>query len=233
MKHCLTIVLLIVLFSTTIANGYDSTDGFKIRSTIETDEGTVRTEIYFIEHFMIEMLPGTKNADVIFDLSAMSWQERELDKTIRFSDCQAWLEASAEKTRTSLRNVTNDVQKRFIKSLLEPNFDVHVSTNEELTLKNEFFLSTITTSRTLSESLLTQFYVYDKMSACRIAQQQRQLPPFTRNAVTDELNARGVFPTKIDSIFKMMTGEMTFTTTNIVEEISQSEREMIRSFLPK
>ena len=232
MKHCLTIIL-IVLFSSMIVKGCNPTDGFKIRSTIETDEGTVRTEIYFIDNFIVEVLPSAEKADVIFDLSTMSWQEIELKKTIHFSDCQAWLEASAEKTRTSLTNVKNDVQKRFVESMLEPNFDVQISANEQLTLKNEFFLYNITTSRTLPEALLEQFYLYDQMCACRIALQQRQLPPFTRYAVTDELKAHGVFPIQIDCTFKMIKGEMAFKTTNIVEEISQSERKMIRSFLPK
>ena len=59
MKHCLTIIL-IVLFSSMIVKGCNPTDGFKIRSTIETDEGTVRTEIYFIDNFIVEVLPSAE-----------------------------------------------------------------------------------------------------------------------------------------------------------------------------
>ena len=87
--------------------------GFKIVAVVETEEGSISGEIYFLENYAIEMSPDAPKAEVIYHLPQMSWREVEANETIKFSDCMAWAAASAEISKESFAASTDETVKRF------------------------------------------------------------------------------------------------------------------------
>lgn len=208
-----------------------SNRGSKIVAVVETEEGSVSGETYFLEDYAIEMSPDAPKAEVIFHLPQLSWREVEANETIEFSDCMAWAAASAEKTMESLAASTDETVKRFGESLLEPKFEIETSSKGEITLQNEFLSYTITPVQSIDEALLGDFFVYDQLNACRKALTLRSLPPFAQLAVTEELKQRAVFPSAMTLTMRMPNGDVVVRVLTSVEELTDAEYTLLKSVL--
>ena len=207
-------------------------EDFKIVYNIELDQSSATGQTYFFGDYVVEMIPESDKADTIFNLAEMSWQVVDTGKTVRFADCETWVKASAEKTRASVDKLKDGVEKRFAESLLSPNFEIESFKASELILKNEFLLYRIMSSQTLSEFVFNRFYVHDRLSACHKAMVDRQLP-LAQWAVSEVMEAHGIFPNKIEATIKTLKGDTVIRTSYTAEKMSESERDLVRSLLSK
>lgn len=205
---------------------------FKVRYTLELQEGLLTGQTYFLGDYVVEMVPGSDEPDAIFDLSRMSWREMDDGRTIAYSDCEAWLDSSAAKTRESLASMPEGAEKRFVQSLLDPALEVEL-VEGALTLRNEFLVYEVLTSPFLLPYDLHRFYLYDRISACRKAMVLREVPPYAQHQVSAELESRGLFPDEIRLTIETSTGKTRFRTSYAVESMTDAEVERVRALLSR
>jgi len=248
MKRALLVQITLLMFMVTACSGTPTvvtepaqtaptptldTAPLKVIYSATLEEGAVSSHTYFVDRFAVEMLPDADEVDAIFDLSSKSWKEMDSGKTVRMSDCESWVNTSVERTQTSLTKLEDGFEKRFVESMLNPNFEIEARGSTSLVLKNEFITYKITSSQSLPASTLSRFFAYDRMNGCRKAMLFRQLPPIPQWAVDKELEDRGMFPNEMLFTLRTLKGDNETRISVIVEEMTDAEQALVKSLLNK
>lgn len=206
---------------------------YRVDVNIITDQHSIKGQLYFLESSAIELLSNPSKPDAVYDLASMSWKEPNAIRPGRFSECEAWVNASVEKTRTSLANMKDGIEKQFTESLLTPNFQVESYQDGKLVLKNGFFLYEISMSQRLPSSFLKQFFTYYQLSECREAMVERKFPPFTSYAALEQLKAQDLFPNNMQVTISLPSGKSTLRCSFYAERMTESDRVFAQSLLSK
>lgn len=207
--------------------------GFKIVTSAEVNGETLQGVTYFLDDYAVELDSETGKASVVFDLENMFWRELSSDQVITLQDSEQWANASAEQTIESLKASQNDDERRFVKSLLEPDFEVTRLSDSQITMESEFMVYEITSSQDLPLEVLAQLFLYDRLNAYRKSMVERKFPPFVQLEVTEELYKLSAYPNEIIFTFKTQNGDMIIRTISSVEKMSNEEQDQIQSIISK
>lgn len=206
------------------------TKPFKISSNMEIEQGVATWETFFVDNYVIETVETPHDVEVIFDLARQSWKDLESNQTTLFTVCEAWVQASIKRTRTSLATTKDAAVKHFVETILEPNLQVSLDTQGVLTLENDVVVYKITSSQELSAEMLERYFAYERMNACRKAMVQKTIPPTTQYEMLDELKQRSMYPNEIH--LTMTLKDVTTTEiTSTIADMTNSELATIESLL--
>ncbi len=200
---------------------------FKFEITLIAGNDSLQFAAFFRDHYAIEFEPGdeTKVA-AVYDLVAMSWQEFDPPRKVTMADCESWGKATTEISRKSLSKSSDPELTRFVKSLLDPQFDV-TSSEDAITLANDVLTYRISNPMPLDSHQRQRFFAYDRLNAYRKAMTDRKLPPFPQLAVDDELEHRQFAPGTIKLTIATPTGDVDLKVNIRVVDMTDSEVERV------
>jgi hypothetical protein len=235
-KH-LVIVLVLLAVGSAYCTGQETPGGtpaketspaspvspFKCKVQIVVDDKAIPASIFFSSHYAVEFdVENPDRPDVVYDLDAMSWYDFAPPRTIHLKECEAWAQASAERSRKSLAQITDDGLKRFVERTLEPQLEV-VQEKDAVTFKNDVFKYRVSAPLTLDATQRKRFFSYDRLNAYRKAMLERKLAPFAQLAVDKELESRGFAPGNIEFTIETPQGAVQVVVKAEIDEISSEE----------
>jgi hypothetical protein len=125
---------------------------FKCEIELVVEGDTYSFTTFFFDHFAVEFDPiEEQNVAAVYDLEAMTWTTVEPSRTVSLEECETWSFASAERSRSSLKNSPDNNVNRFVELTLEPQFAIS-DDKGGVTLKNDVLTYRITIQFRLRES---------------------------------------------------------------------------------
>jgi hypothetical protein len=203
-----------------------ASESFKLVTTLHTEQGDVRAEIYFHGTSAVEFEDTVDGKPaVIYDLTDGSWRDFSPPRVVTQADYEAWGKASFERTKASAAKAVSVDLRQFIEETLEPKFTVTAEENR-LLLAGKILHYDIRTTAAFDKAKRERFYAYDKINAYRKAMIDRKLPPFAQLAVSRELATRDVTPTEMK--VEIRTPQQTIRLETKIEVIELSAAEQTR-----
>jgi hypothetical protein len=203
---------------------------FKVVFSVDMQEIAGEGQVYFVDEYAVEMADASVQA--IYHLERMSCREPGSDKTFVYRHCEAWIDASVEKTEESIAETTDEEVKRFAESMIHPRLKTLTTQDGSLLLSNEVYVYEITSSQFPSGDQNRRFFRFSQLLACRNTMMAgRGVLPIPWLAAVDILSDRGIFPNEIQTTVKLPDGDVIAHSAFTIEEMTPSELEMIRSLL--
>jgi hypothetical protein len=203
---------------------------FKIVYDVEMEGVTVSGETYFFDQYVVEVLDlDAGEFGAVFNLDRKAWTDSETKEQVKLSACEAWVQASEDKSRKSLSTITDANTKRLTEGLIDPKYEITVEADGTLKLDSGIYRYEITPSAPQSTSLLNRYFDYEHMSACMKALLQRKFTPTGQWRMLDELRSRGVFPARIRFEFNLGKTQITSTLTAAIKTPTEAELALVRA----
>lgn len=203
---------------------------FKVVTRFDVEQDSDRTVAYFVDSHVVEITNTLEEAEAIYDLDAMSWRLIDSTQSTTLSNCNAWAASSVVFYDAVLDEMPDGDQKRFIESYIHPDLAVE-STEDGFTLEHEFTQYTVSLSQSYPAGQISRMVSWYKLNACRRAMDEQQFPPFVTLILADELESRQIFPGRMDVRVKTQTDEAEIRLIIDIEDMTESEQEMVRAFL--
>lgn len=203
---------------------------FKVTFDVDLQDLVGQGQVYFLDQYAVEMQGDSPQA--IYDLNRMSCREEASGDFFLYRQCEAWIEASTEKTEQSLAEISDEELIRFTENWIHPNLKTLITQDGTLMIMNELIVYEISSWQFPSGDQNRRFFKFSRLSACRNTMLAgRESLPVPWLAAVEILDERGTFPNEIKATVKLPQGDVVATSYFTIEEMTPPEQETIRALL--